>query len=85
MRADDAHHRAPRFFRQPDMTIWLFQIEPHVQFQDARSFLGFQGAAFGRAARAHLAARHVEHARLVAHRFQLEQRPGGGQLSIIWM
>jgi hypothetical protein len=81
--ADDAHERAARFVRNEHMTVGLRQIEPRVESHDARRFARFFGAAFRRSARAHLAARHVEHARTIIQRFQLQQRSGHRQFRII--
>ena len=65
-RADDAHHRAARVLVEPDVPVGLFEVEPRVELHQARGLKRLLGAAFGRAARPHLAARHVEHARPVA-------------------
>ena len=46
----------------------------HAPQTHARRCLRFFGALLRRAARAHLAARHVEHTRAIALRFQLQER-----------
>jgi len=72
VRANHAHHRAPRFFRHMHVAVRLSEVEPHVQSEDACRRACFFGAAFECSARPHLAARHVDHTGAIALPLQLQ-------------
>ena len=58
------------------MAVGLFKIQPRIQSHQARRIKRFFCANFRRSARAHLAAGHFQHARAMAQRLQLDERPG---------
>src|SRR2546423_14091165 len=83
MRANHAHQSRARLFSHMHVAVRLRKVEPHIQIHYARSLLSFARSLLNCAARSHLAARHIEHARAVAQRFQLEQRASDRQLSVV--
>jgi len=82
----DPDQRASRLFIDSDMTVRCSRLRRAFNpITHARRPVDSFARIFRRAAGAQFAARHIENAGAIAERFQLQQRPGHRQLSIVRM